>query len=140
MNPIPTLQKNELNSENFVSVTHKIHDFYREMLTNPSQKIPLIPEVASRLNMSVTTFQTLFKLIYGCSIYQAYLEIKFSYAKYLLHTGHYTIKEVAKMVGYSQSAKFVQKFREREGQTPLKYARKSIKSPSEKKGSQRTVK
>lgn len=140
MNTIPTLQKDELAPEHLYSVTHKIQDFYREMLIHPSQKLPLISEVAAQLKISVSTFQILFKLLYGYSVYQAYLEIKFAYAKQLLRTGRYTVKEVAKMAGYSQSAKFVQKFREREGQTPLKYARKSRKKPTEGKTSQRNVK
>jgi AraC-like DNA-binding protein len=123
MNTIPTLHTNELASENLSTLTAKIQEFYKEIVSNPLRNIPLIPEVASRLNISVTTFQTLFKLIYGRSIYQAYLEIKFSYVKQLLRTGSYTVKEVAEMAGYSQSAKFVQKFREREGETPLRFAK-----------------
>lgn len=123
MNTIPALHTNELTSESLSTVTAKIQEFYKEMVRNPLQKIPLIPEIASEMNISVSTFQTLFKLLYGKSIYQAYLDIKFAYAKQILRSGRYSIKEAAKLVGYSQSAKFVQKFKEREGQTPLKYAK-----------------
>lgn len=123
MNTIPTLHTNELTSESLSTLATQIQEFYKGMVGNPLRKIPAIPEIASEMNISVATFQTLFKLLYGKSIYQAYLDIKFAYAKQILRSGRYSIKEVAELVGYSQSAKFVQTFKEREGQTPLKYAK-----------------
>ncbi len=130
MNTIPALHTNELTTENLSTLTAKIQEFHKEMVRNPLQKMPLLPEIASRMNVSMSTFKAVFKLMYGCSPYQYYLDIKFAYAKQILRSGKYTIKEVSELVGYSQSAKFVQKFREREGQTPLRYAssyKKTIK-------------
>lgn len=123
MNMIPALHTNELTIENLSTLTAKIQEFHKGMIRNPLQKMPAIPAIAAKMNVSVSTFKALFKLMYGCSPYQNYLDIKFAYAKQLLRLGKYTIKEVSELVGYSQSAKFVQKFREREGQTPLRYAR-----------------
>jgi len=123
MNTIPALHTHELTSENLSALITRIQEFHKEMVRNPLQKMPPIPEIASRMNVRRSTFQEVFKLLYGGSPYQVYLDIKFDYAKQILRSGRYTIKEVAGIVGYSQSAKFVQKFREKEGQTPLRYAR-----------------
>lgn len=121
MNTSPLRPINESASD--CSLEEKIREFYHELLTNPFMKKPTNKEIARRMNTSESTFKMLFKKMYGCSPYQKHLDVKIEYAKQILQSGRYRVKEVAHLVGYCQSAKFVQIFREKVGKTPKKYGR-----------------
>lgn len=120
MNTSPLRPINESDSD--CSLEQKISEFYQELLTNPLMKKPTNKEIARRMNTSESTFKMLFKKMYNCSPYQKYLDIKLEYAKKILCSGKYQVQEVAHLVGYCQSAKFVKTFRKKVGKTPKKYA------------------
>ncbi|MEZ4902526.1 MAG: AraC family transcriptional regulator [Spirosomataceae bacterium] len=114
------------NTPNYQSLEKQIAILHKEILKNPFAEKLTNLEMAQRLNISESYFKKIFKRMYGIAPYQIYLETKFEYAKWLLQSGDYKVKEIANLLGYSQSAKFVQKFREHVGKTPKNYA-KSIK-------------
>ncbi len=120
MNTTPLKPSKKLGTNS--SLEEKIHAFYQELLVNPGKKKPTNKEIALQLNTSESTFKVLFKKIYGCSPYQKYLDTKLEYAKKMLLSGEYQVQEVAHLIGYCQSSKFVQKFGEKVGETPGKYA------------------
>lgn len=121
MNTGPSLKKKNQNSE--YSLEKNIQKFYMGMLLDPLKKIPALPEIASGMNVSITKFQKTFKGIYGCSHYQAYLNIRLELAKQMLLTKEYRVWEISKILGYCQTAKFITQFKEKTGMTPKKYTK-----------------
>jgi len=111
------------NPPNYQSLEEQIAVLHKEILKKPFAKKPTNLKMAQRLNVSESYFKKIFKRMYGVAPYQTYLETKFACAKWLLQSGDYKVHEIANLLGYSQSAKFVQKFREHVGQTPKNYAR-----------------
>lgn len=86
----------------------KVKDQYIGNFAEP----PLtIEELARRCNMSVTKFKHVFKSLFGMSCYQYYQVQRMEYAKQLLGKQQYSIKEVAYMTGFQNTANFTRSFK-----------------------------
>lgn len=82
---------------------------------------------ATRLNISVSRFNHLFKECIGLSPYAYYLNLRIKNAAGLLETTNYKIKEIAAMCGFEDPLYFAQVFRRIKGITPTQY-RKNYKT------------
>ncbi len=87
---------------------------------NIEQPIPKEAQIAAEFGISVGTINRGFRVVYGKSFYQLYIEKRLEHAKMLLLQG-YKSAEVAERFGYSQPIKFNKIFQKYVGVTPKKF-------------------
>ncbi|WP_105615679.1 AraC family transcriptional regulator [Vallitalea okinawensis] len=80
-----------------------------------------ISEVAKEVGLSERHFRKLFHDQYGLSPKGFQLQIKMSYAKYLLTETCYSVKEIAGQIGYSDPYVFSKQFKNYFGTSPKGY-------------------
>jgi two-component system response regulator YesN len=98
-----------------------IEHLYREF-RDPSLSVA---SLAQQCHVSETYFRRIYRQIYGCSPWQTILELRFGYARDLLRSGYYPVKEVAELSGFSDVKYFRTAFCRRYGISPSEYARQS---------------
>jgi AraC-like DNA-binding protein len=82
------------------------------MLTGDfSGKPPSIAQLAQASAMSVSSFKTNFKLVYGQPVYTHYQVHRLQKARELLVTGKYNVKEAAEAVAYDSTSNFIAAFK-----------------------------
>lgn len=81
-----------------------------------------IAEAAKRCHVSETYFRRVYKSHFGISPVNTLIDMRFSYAKGLLRSGYYEIKQVAALSGFSDTKYFRTDFKKRFGMTPGEYA------------------
>ncbi|MEO6218933.1 MAG: AraC family transcriptional regulator [Ginsengibacter sp.] len=79
---------------------------------------PKIETIARKVNMSVSSLLRQFKLIFGKSTYQYYVEKKMEIAKKMILENGFTVKEMAEMLGYNQASPFIECFTKYHGYSP----------------------
>lgn len=80
--------------------------------------MPSIAQLSSEFNMSPSTLQRHFKMVYGKNIYQYYLEQKLALGKDLISSKKKTISEVAYILGYNKINSFSKVFKKYFGVLP----------------------
>lgn len=80
--------------------------------------MPSIAELSAEFNMSPSTLQRHFKIVYKKNIYQYYLEQKLAIGKELIASKKKTISEVAYMLGYNKINSFSKVFKKYFGVLP----------------------
>ncbi len=83
-----------------------------------------VAQIASKCHVSETYFRKIYRAHFGISPVQALLDLRFNYAKNLLRSGYYEIKQVASLSGFSDTKYFRSSFKKRFGMTPNEYAEK----------------
>jgi AraC family transcriptional regulator, arabinose operon regulatory protein len=86
-----------------------------------------IDELASRVNMSKSYFQHLYKELFGCSVITDIINGRLEYAKYLLDNSTLAVGVIARMCGYENETHFMRQFKKFIGATPSQYKRKSVR-------------
>jgi len=83
-----------------------------QLLVNDFSKLPpTIDEFSKLVSISSTKLKKSFKAMFGDSIYAYYQKQRLQKANELLQSGHYTIKQAAYAVGYSNIANFTLAFK-----------------------------
>ncbi len=82
------------------------------------QAAPKIEAIARKVNMSISSLLRQFKLFYGKSIYEYYVEKKMEFAKKIILKGNITVKKMAEMLGYNQASPFIECFTKYHGYSP----------------------
>jgi AraC-like DNA-binding protein len=82
------------------------------------QKPPRVEAIARKVNLSVSSLFRQFKLIYGKSIYEYYLEKKMELAKKMMLEHKIPVNEMAKLLGYKQASPFIETFTRQHGCSP----------------------
>jgi AraC-like DNA-binding protein len=101
---------------------------YEKYFTGSFQHLPPnVSEIAAEMNISVQSFQHLFKLYYGKTFYRAYMKKKMEYAVMLLENG-LRGTEVAELLGYSAPIKFNKQFQKYFSVTPYQYTKNRFKN------------
>ena len=85
-------------------------------------KIPLESLIAGE-NISMVTFQAIFKQVYGDSPYAHLKKYKMNCAAVRLREGKESISEIAVSLGYSNASKFSKAFQDVFGVLPKDYRR-----------------
>ena len=80
--------------------------------------------IASKCHVSETYFRKIYGAHFGISPIQALLDMRFNYARNLLRSGYYEVKQVASLSGFSDTKYFRTAFKKRFGLTPNEYAKK----------------
>ena len=83
-----------------------------------------VAQIASKCHVSETYFRKIYSAHFGISPIHALLDLRFNYAKNLLRSGYYEIKQVASLSGFSDTKYFRTAFKKRFGMTPNEYADK----------------
>jgi len=81
------------------------------LVSDFSRVPPTIDEFSRLFAMSSTKLKKSFKSMYGDSIYAYYQKQRLQKANELLQSGHYSVKEVARAVGYNNIANFALAFK-----------------------------
>ncbi|MBQ8509422.1 MAG: helix-turn-helix transcriptional regulator [Clostridia bacterium] len=82
-----------------------------------------IAALAERCHVSEVYFRRIYKAHFDSSPHNALLELRFDYAKSLLRSGYYQVKQVAAMSGFSDTKYFRTAFTKRYGVTPGEFVR-----------------
>lgn len=80
-----------------------------------------IDGLAHELTMSRSSFQHLYKQMFGVTPMNDVISSRVEHAKYLLRSTGYTVTHIAQMCGYSSNIHFMRQFKQRTGMTPSEY-------------------
>jgi AraC-like DNA-binding protein len=83
-----------------------------------SGRPPSIAQLAKASAMSVSSFKSNFKLIYGQPVYTYYQEHRLQKARELLISGKYNVKEAGEAVAYDNSSNFITAFKKQFNMSP----------------------
>ena len=81
-------------------------------------KFPSIEVLSKTAMMSSTKLKTRFKQIYGMKLYEFYNHHRLLYAKEMLRTGNYSVKQVGVNIGFSNLSNFAKAFKKEFGVLP----------------------
>ena len=79
--------------------------------------------MAARLSLSPSYFQTLYRAEFGVSCYEDVLRAKTELAEYYLANTLMTVREISGLCGFENDVHFMRQFRRRTGMTALEYRR-----------------
>jgi AraC-like DNA-binding protein len=96
----------------------KMLEVEKILIRHLDKKLPPIDEIAHKAALSESTLKRHFKLMFGKSIYEYYLELKMDYAKRLLMERPLSVNEVASMLDYEKVSNFIDMFKRHHGITP----------------------
>lgn len=99
----------------------KLYELQSTILTDLSSP-PKLPELAQLVGMSETKMKSLFKQIFGDSIYNYYQSARMEEAALLLKHSDYTVSEIGFRLGFSNLSHFSRLFNKHYAMTPKKYA------------------
>lgn len=97
--------------DEITKVEHKLQEYF-------DKPMPNIAEIAVAFNMSESTLKRHFKMVYGKSIYNYYLEKKLALGKTMIAAKNKTISEVAYTLGYNKINSFSKVFKKYYGVLP----------------------
>jgi len=92
--------------------------FLRENFRDPTLRIP---DLAKKCHISEVYFRKLYKKAFGISPQEALLDMRFRYARSLLRSGYYPVKQAAELSGFTDTKYFRTAFGKRFGITPSAY-------------------
>jgi len=98
----------------------------RAMIYNNPAREWTVDVLAKRLNMSRSSFQHTYKVVFGISPMKDVITARTEHAKYLLSSTDHTVAQIAQLCGYSSDVHFMRQFRQQTGMTPSAY-RHSVK-------------
>lgn len=107
-----------LNSRDLETI-YRIKEEMLDHLDTP----PLINDLALAANMSPTKLKSLFKQIFGKSIFSYYQEFRMKKAALLLKEGSLSVSDVGYQMGFTNLSHFSRVFQEHIGMKPKQYSR-----------------
>ncbi|WPQ65843.1 AraC family transcriptional regulator [Chitinophaga sancti] len=107
-----------LNSRDIATI-YKIREEMLEQLDTP----PVINDLALAANMSPTKLKSLFKQIFGNSIFSYYQDYRMKKAALLLKEGNLSVSDVGYQLGFTNLSHFSRVFQEHIGMKPKQYSR-----------------
>lgn len=99
----------------------KIMQVEQLMVKDFSQKPLTINQLARRATMSTTKLKRLFRQVFNKPLYEYYQEQRLQKAAELLSTGHYSVNEVARRIGYQNISNFSIAFKKHFGMSPVEF-------------------
>jgi AraC-like DNA-binding protein len=82
------------------------------------KNLPCVSDIAQLVSLSESTLKRHFKVIFGKSLYEYYLEKKMNLAKLLLLEQPLTVYEAANQLGYEKVSNFIEIFKKHHGFSP----------------------
>lgn len=99
----------------------KLYEIQSSIITDLSSP-PKLPELALLVGMSETKMKSLFKQIFGDSIYNYFQSARMEEAAFLLKHSDYSVSEIGFRLGFSNLSHFSRLFQKHYAITPKKYA------------------
>lgn len=90
------------------------------------RNLPSVYDIAQQVSLSESTLKRHFKIIFGKSLYEYYLEKKMNLAKMLLLEQPLTVNEAAARLGYEKVSNFIWIFKKHHGYSPGSIKKKSL--------------
>jgi AraC-like DNA-binding protein len=87
---------------------------------------PRIGTIAKMVALSESTLKRYFKLIYGKSIYEYYLNKKMEMARTMLLQNPFSVNEAAERMGYEKVSHFIETFKKHHGCSPDSIKKKQL--------------
>lgn len=113
-------RETEGRSEKASSYRHQFSALRNQLYSSPQTHLS-IEALASRVNMSKSYFQHIYKELFGCSVTSDMINGRLDYARYLLENSSFTVSAVCNMCGYVNEAHFIRQFKKSVGTTPGRY-------------------
>jgi AraC-like DNA-binding protein len=88
------------------------------MILEDIRKPPSIASIARKVNMSVSSLLRRFKLVYGKSMHEYYVDKKMELARKMIIENRLAVKDMARMLGYNQPSAFIEIFTKQHGYSP----------------------
>lgn len=104
----------------FLNTCLKESDF-RETLLRKYDSVKGIEEMATLMNMSLSTFKRKFRAEFDCNPHQWLNEQKLGQATILLDTSDYSVTDIGFICGFESISTFMSAFRKKYGISPGKY-------------------
>jgi AraC-like DNA-binding protein len=119
----------------FIKLSNRIHDSSSEAASTHYNKMSIIRTkiynqpynnwtiegLSHELTMSRSSFQHLYKAIFGVSPITDVIQSRIEHAKYLLSTTDTSIKKISEMCGYNNEIHFMRQFKKQTNLTPTEY-------------------
>jgi AraC-like DNA-binding protein len=96
------------------------------LLSHLQSTLPRVGNIAQQVTLSESTLKRYFKLIYGRSIYEYYLNRKMEMARTLLLQKPLTVNETAEIMGYEKVSNFIDIFKKHHGYSPGSIKKKQM--------------
>ena len=90
------------------------------------RNLPSVYDIAQQVSLSESTLKRHFKIIFGKSLYEYYLEKKMNLAKMLLLEQPLSVNEAAFRLGYEKVSNFIWIFKKHHGYSPGSIKKKSL--------------
>jgi AraC-like DNA-binding protein len=104
----------------------KIKEAEAILLSYLQKAAPRMSMIAKAVALSESTLKRYFKLIYGKSVYDYYLNRKMEMARTILLRKPYSINEVAELMGYEKPSYFIEVFKKYHGYSPGTIKKKQL--------------
>ncbi len=90
------------------------------------RNLPKVYTIAQQVSLSESTLKRHFKIIFGKSLYEYYLEKKMHFAKTLLLEQALTVYQAATLLGYEKVSNFILIFKKHHGYSPGSLKKKGL--------------
>jgi AraC-like DNA-binding protein len=97
-----------------IAKIHHAKEILQARLDNP----PLLSELAQKVGVSETTLQKGFQIQFGTTVFGYLTNERMEQARQLLQNRHFTVAEVANIVGYAHLGHFAAAFKRKFGMSP----------------------
>lgn len=114
-------EENEVPKRSLSQVQIQLAKQSAEYLTQNMMRRITIPELAKQFNVSETTMKNAFKAVYGVPVYTFIRMLKIHQAAQLLRNTDVSVSDIAYDMGYKNTSKFADAFREIMGETPSEF-------------------
>lgn len=96
----------------------KVKETETILIAHLQKTLPRLSSIAQKVALSESTLKRYFKLIYGKSVYEYYLNKKMEMARDLLLQKPLTVNETAEILGYEKVSNFIDIFKKHHGYSP----------------------
>ncbi|OQP46935.1 hypothetical protein A4H97_05290 [Niastella yeongjuensis] len=106
----------------------KIKEAESILLDHLQKTPPRMNMIAKMVALSESTLKRYFKLIYGKSVYDYYLNKKMEMARTILLQKPYSVNEIAELMGYEKVSHFIEIFKKHHGCSPGSIKKKQLEN------------
>lgn len=117
-------EETEKTSSNIDLYYDKVKEAEAILISHLQNAPPRMSIIAKMVALSESTLKRYFKLIYGKSVYEYYLNRKMEMARTLMLEKPYLVNEIAEMMGYEKVSHFIEIFKKHHGYSPGTIKRK----------------
>jgi AraC-like DNA-binding protein len=115
-------------SSNIDLYYEKVKEAEAILLEHLQKTPPRMGMIAKTVALSESTLKRYFKLIYGKSVYDYYLNKKMELARTIMLQKPYSVNEIAELMGYEKVSHFIEIFKKHQGCSPGSIKKKQFEN------------